>query len=165
LALAQQGRDVRWPRRCCPQVSHFEYNVYPTTRQTDTRPILCRFPLYRVGQKVMPRTRGHNSYRGGETSCKLLYSVPLPTYISAYLAMGRDMPPKKLVLSPGESGTQPNTFPWAERSPSQRHLDRFIRFLLGSRLYPTDRHTDHATSVAIGRISWFTQRCRLIITL
>jgi len=37
-------------------------------------------------------------------------------------------------------------------SVPKRHLDRFTRFLHSSPMCPTHRHTDHATSVAVGRI-------------
>ena len=34
MCIAQQGRDIRWPRRCCPLVSHFQY-MPDVTRQTN----------------------------------------------------------------------------------------------------------------------------------
>jgi len=68
--------------------------------------------------------------------------------------MGRTMPPK-LPFPWGIRAPTQHVVPWFHPSPSpKRYHERFIRFLYGSQLYPrqTDKQTDHATTVARGRI-------------
>ena len=66
----------------------------------------------------------------------------------------------------GDPGPHPIHAFRAHPSPQpKQHLDRFSRFCRAhGRVQQTDRLTDHATSVAIGRIFVLHIRCGLMIT-
>ena len=78
-----------------------------------------------------------------------------------------DSPPNLPFLWGGGSGPPPNTrFLGSPESTTQTASRSVHPFLQGSRSCPTetDRQTDHATSVAIGRIFVPHIRCGLMIT-
>ena len=73
----------------------------------------------------------------------------------------------KLLLPLGNQGPTQHVVmvPWADSTPqTNRHLNWFSHFCTAHAWVQqtdseTDRHTDHSTSTAIGRILCFAQRC------
>jgi len=70
--LAQQGPDVRWPRRCCPLASQFEYMHDRTDRrtnghQTDAAHLYCSAYTVGLPSFVSPGRNPQGSRRLGWT--------------------------------------------------------------------------------------------------